>query len=83
MPTPPAVMIEPVDVLDASVTSVELIPWAKGMRTVVVVCPSFVMAVVKPVAKSAVNALKVAELMIVLGTTGCPAVLIRNVPEPL
>jgi hypothetical protein len=41
------------------------------------------MAVDKPVAKSAVNALKVAELMIVLGTTGCPAVLIRNVPEPL
>ena len=70
IPTPPAVMIEPVDTLDASVTNVELIPWAKGIRAVAVVCPSFVKAVVRPVAKSAVSALKVAALMIVPATTG-------------
>jgi hypothetical protein len=36
-PTPPAVMIDPVDVLDESVARLELIPAANGMRAVVVV----------------------------------------------
>ena len=83
MPTPPAVMIEPVPVLVESVARVELMPWAKGIRTVVAVCPSFVIAVDKPVAKSAVNELKAVLLIIVPVTTGCPEVLIWNVPEPL
>jgi hypothetical protein len=58
-------------------------PWAKGIRTVVAVCPSFVIAVDKPVAKSAVNELNAVLLIIVPVTTGCPEVLIWNVPEPL
>jgi hypothetical protein len=37
IPTPPAVMIEPVVVLVESVTSVELIPAANGIRAVVAV----------------------------------------------
>jgi hypothetical protein len=76
-------MIDPVVVLVESVTRVELIPCAKGIRTVVAVCPSLVIAVDKPVAKSAVNELKAVLLIIVPVTTGCPEVLIWNVPEPL
>jgi hypothetical protein len=83
MPTPPAVIIDPDVVFVASVTNVELIPNAKGIRAVVVVCPSLVMAVDKPVARSAVSALKTVLLMDVPVTTGCPDVLIWNVPEPL
>lgn len=83
MPTPPAVIIDPDVVFVASVTNVELIPNAKGIRAVVVVCPSLVMAVDKPVARSAVNALKTVLLIDVPVTTGCPDVLIWNVPEPL
>jgi hypothetical protein len=37
IPTPPAVMIDPVVVLDESVVNVEEIPAANGMRAVVVV----------------------------------------------
>jgi hypothetical protein len=55
----------------------------KGTRTVVAVCPSFVMAVDRPVAKSAVRALKTVEEMVVPVTTGWPELLITNVPEPL
>jgi hypothetical protein len=80
---PPAVMIEPVVALVASVTSVELMPCAKGTRTVVVVCPSFVIAVDRPVAKSAVSALNAVDDMTVPVTTGWPAVVMLNVPEPL
>ena len=83
IPTPPEVMMEPVPTEVESVVSVELIPAIKGMREVVVVCPSLVMAVDRPVPKSAVSVLKVVELMTVPATTGCPAVLIKNVPEPL
>ena len=83
MPTPPAVIIDPDVVFVASVTNVELMPNAKGIRAVVVVCPSLVMAVDKPVARSAVSALKTVLLMDVPVTTGCPDVLIWNVPEPL
>jgi hypothetical protein len=36
-PIPPAVMIDPVVVLDESVARLELIPAANGIRTVVVV----------------------------------------------
>jgi hypothetical protein len=67
---PPAVMIEPVVVDVASVVSVELMPCAKGTRAVVVVCPSFVIAVDKPVAKSAVSALNAVDDMTVPVTTG-------------
>jgi hypothetical protein len=83
IPAPPAVMIDPEVVPVESVTRVELIPAAKGMRTVVVDCPSLVIAVDKPVAKSAVRALKAVEEMTVPATTGCPDVFIWNVPEPL
>ena len=83
IPTPPAVMIEPVVVLVASVTRLELMPCAKGIRAVVVVCPSFVMAVLRPVPKSAVSALKAVLEMTVPETTGWPVVLMTNVPEPL
>ena len=76
-------MIEPVVVLVESVTRVELIPAAKGMRTVVVDCPSLVIAVDKPVAKSAVRALKAVEDITVPSTTGWPEVFIWNVPLPL
>jgi hypothetical protein len=65
------------------VARLELMPWENGIRTVVVVCPSFVIAVVKPVAKSDVKALKAVLLMTVPVTTGWPEVLIWNVPEPL
>jgi hypothetical protein len=83
IPTPPAVIIEPVEVLVESVAELELIPAAKGMRAVVVVCPSLVIAVDRPVAKSAVRALKAVEDMTVPATTGCPEVFIWNVPLPL
>jgi hypothetical protein len=59
-----------VEVLVESVTSVELIPAANGIRAVVAVCPSFVIAVDRPVAKSAVRALKAVEDMTVPVTTG-------------
>jgi hypothetical protein len=76
-------MIEPVVADVASVTSVELIPCAKGTRAVVAVCPSFVTAVDRPVAKSAVSALNAVDEMTVPVTTGWPLLLITNVPEPL
>jgi len=79
---PPAVMIEPVVVDVASVTSVDDTPCANRMRAVVVVCPSFVIAVDRPVAKSAVSALNAVDDMTVPVTTGWPALLITNVPEP-
>jgi hypothetical protein len=37
IPTPPAVMIDPVEVLEESVVSVDEMPCANGMRAVVVV----------------------------------------------
>jgi hypothetical protein len=37
IPTPPAVIIDPVVMLDESVTRLELIPCANGIRTVVAV----------------------------------------------
>jgi hypothetical protein len=80
---PPAVMIEPVVAEVASVVSVELMPCANGTRAVVVVCPSFVIAVDRPVAKSAVSALNAVDDMTVPVTTGWPAELIWNVPLPL
>ena len=80
---PPAVMIEPVVLLVASVVSVELMPAANGTRTVVVVCPSFVIAVDRPVAKSAVRALNAVDDMTVPVTTGWPVVFMLNVPLPL
>jgi len=63
-------MIEPVVVEVESVVRLELIPMMKGTRTVVAVCPSLVMAVDRPVAKSAVRALKTVEEMVVPVTTG-------------
>jgi len=42
-----------------------------------------VIAVDRPVAKSAVRALKAVEDMTVPVTTGCPEVFIANVPLPL
>jgi len=51
-------------------------PCANGIRTVVAVCPSFVIAVDKPVARSAVSALNAELLMTVPVTTGWPEVLI-------
>jgi len=83
IPTPPAVKIEPVEPLVVSVARLELMPCANGIRTVVAVCPSFVIAVDRPVAKSAVSALNAELLITVPVTTGCPEVLIWNVPEPL
>ena len=83
IPTPPAVKIEPVEPLVVSVARLELMPCANGIRTVVAVCPSFVIAVDKPVAKSAVSALNAELLITVPVTTGWPEVLIWNVPEPL
>jgi hypothetical protein len=53
------------------------------MREVVVVCPSFVIAVDKPVARSAVSALNAVDDMTVPVTTGWPAEFMENVPEPL
>ena len=80
---PPAVIIEP-EVDDvASVVSVEETPKENKMRAVVVVCPSFVIAVVSPVARSAVSALKAVDDMTVPVTTGWPVLLITKVPEPL
>jgi hypothetical protein len=58
-------------------------PCAKGTRAVVVVCPSFVIAVDRPVAKSAVSALNAVDDMTVPVTTGWPVVLMEKVPEPL
>ena len=69
--------------LVASVVSVELMPWANVMRAVVVVCPSFVIAVVRPVARSAVRALNAVDEMTVPVTTGWPAVFTLKVPLPL
>ena len=54
-----------------------------GMLAVGVVCPSLVIQVVRPFARSAVSALNVVALMTVLATTGWPAELMTNVPEPL
>jgi len=80
---PPAVMIEPVVADVASVTSVDDTPCANRMRAVVVVCPSFVIAVDKPVARSAVSALNAVDDMTVPVTTGWPLLLTTKVPEPL
>jgi hypothetical protein len=63
-------MIDPVETLEESVTRLEVTPWAKVIRAVVVVCPSLVMAVVKPVAKSVVRELNADAEMIVPATTG-------------
>jgi hypothetical protein len=63
-------MIEPVETLEESVTRLEVMPWAKVMRAVVVVCPSLVMAVVSPVARSVVNALNADAVITVPATTG-------------
>jgi hypothetical protein len=82
-PTPPAVMIEPVAVLVASVTRLLLMPAANGILAVVVVCPSLVIAVDKPVPRSAVKALKGVDAMTVPVTTGWPELLMIKVPEPL
>jgi len=70
IPAPPAVMIEPVETLEESVTRLEVRPWAKVIRAVVVVCPSLVIAVVSPVAKSLVNELNDEDDMTVPATTG-------------
>ena len=83
IPTPPAVMIEPVVVLVASVTKLLLMPCANGILAVAVVCPSFVIAVDRPVPRSEVKALKAVEEMTVPVTTGWPAVFILKVPLPL
>ena len=83
IPTPPAVMIEPVVVLVASVTRLLLMPCANGILAVATVCPSFVIAVDRPVPRSAVKALKAVEEMTVPVTTGWPAVFILKVPLPL
>jgi len=83
IPTPPSVIIDPVLIDEESVTKVDLSPCAKGICTVVTVCPSLVIAVLKPVAKSLVRELKAVDEMTVPVTTGCPLVLIWNVPEPL
>jgi Fe-S oxidoreductase len=80
---PPAAVIEPVVALVASVVSPELRPCANGTRTVVVVCPSFVIAVDRPVAKSAVRALNAVDDMTVPVTTGWPAELMEKTPLPL
>ena len=80
---PPAVIMEPVVADVASVVRVELMPCANRMRAVVVVCPSFVIAVDRPVAKSAVSALNAVDDMTVPVTTGWPLLLIWNVPLPL
>jgi hypothetical protein len=63
-------MIEPVEMLEESVVKLDVNPWAKVIRAVVVVCPSLVMAVVSPVAKSEVNELNAVDDMIVPATTG-------------
>jgi hypothetical protein len=63
-------MIDPVEMLEESVVKLEVRPWAKVIRAVVVVCPSLVMAVVSPVAKSAVNELNAVDVMTVPATTG-------------
>jgi hypothetical protein len=75
--------MEPVVAEVASVVSVELMPNANGTRTVVAVCPSFVIAVDRPVPRSAVSALNAVDDMTVPVTTGWPLLLITNVPEPL
>ena len=80
---PPAVMIEPVVADVASVTSVDDTPCAKVIRAVVVVCPSFVIAVDRPVARSAVSALNAVDEMTVPVTTGWPLEFIWKVPLPL
>ena len=82
-PMPPAVMIEPVVVLVASVTRLLSMPAANGMRWVATVWPSFVIAVDRPVPRSAVSALKAVDEMTVPVTTGWPLLLMLKVPEPL
>ena len=83
MPTPPAVMIEPVVVFVASVTRLLLMPAANGILAVATVWPSFVIAVDRPVPRSAVKALKAVDEITVPVTTGWPALLMLKVPEPL
>ena len=83
MPTPPAVMIEPVVVLVASVTRLLLMPAANGILAVATVWPSFVIAVDRPVPRSAVKALKAVDEITVPVTTGWPELLMLKVPEPL
>jgi hypothetical protein len=58
-------------------------PAANGILAVATVWPSFVIAVDRPVPRSAVKALKAVEEMTVPVTTGWPAVLMLKVPEPL
>mgnify|MGYP003704582195 CR=1 FL=1 len=70
MPTPPDTITEPVETDVVSVTSVEEMPLANGMRAVVAVCPSLQIAVDSPVARSAVSALKTVDEMMVPETTG-------------
>ena len=82
-PMPPAVMIDPVVVLVASVTRLLLMPAANGIRWVATVWPSFVIAVDRPVPRSAVSALKSVDEMTVPVTTGWPLLLTLKVPEPL
>jgi hypothetical protein len=53
------------------------------MLFVGVVWPSFVIQVERPVAISAVKALKTVAEATVLATTGCPEELMTKVPEPL
>jgi hypothetical protein len=53
------------------------------MLAVGVDCPSLVKVFVKPDAKSAVSRLNAEDVIVVLGTTGCPVVLIWNMPVPL
>jgi len=76
-------MIEPVVVLVASVTRLLLMPAANGILAVAVVWPSFVIAVDRPVPRSAVRALNAVEEMTVPVTTGWPDVLMLKVPLPL
>ena len=77
---PPQVTASPAVV--ASPTPVSLKP-PSLMLAMGVVCPSLVSAVVRPVARSAVRALKAVDVMVVPVTTGWPVLLILNVPEPL
>jgi hypothetical protein len=67
----------------ALVTLGPLIPDAKGILAVATVCPSFVIAVDRPVPRSAVSALNAVDEMTVPVTTGWPAVLMLNTPLPL
>ena len=66
-----------------NVPVVEVMPAANGIATAVVVCPSFVIAVDRPVARSAVRALNAGADMTVPVTTGWPVVLMEKTPLPL